>query len=170
MARSTLASFVLLVIILTSLNEATSTMTSEEVAKNSVITWLSQNDFVLRNIAATRGRPAIAKRRGRPRRVKPPDLIAKRRNQNYYYFVEVKGDPPSTTKFYQVWGEIAIQMARKTPAAYAIALPISFKQTILDLLSLRSWKKTGFRILVVRQRDVVELRPSVQAFDSLGRL
>jgi hypothetical protein len=145
-------------------------LVSEEAVRNVVTEWLSQHDYELRLVATTRGRPSIARRRGRPRAVKPPDLIAKRRGQSYYYFVEVKGDPARTTKFFEVIGEILIQMARTTPAAYGVALPISYKPIILELLSLSAWRKAGFRLLIVRGHHVEELAPSAANFDRLGQL
>lgn len=145
-------------------------MVSEEKVRNTVTEWLSQNNYELRLVATTRGRPSISRRRGRPRKVKPPDLIAKRRNQNYYYFVEAKGDEATTTRFFEVIGEILVQMARTTPAAYAIALPMSYKPIILELLSLRAWQKAGFRIIIVRKNNVVELKPTEADFDKLGKL
>ena len=145
-------------------------MVSEEKVRNTVTEWLSQNNYELRLVATTRGRPSISKRRGRPRKVKPPDLIAKRRDQNYYYFVEAKGDKATTTRLFEVIGEILIQMARTTPAAYAIALPMSYRPIILELLSLRAWQKVGFRILIVKAHDLVELKPTTAGFDRLGLL
>ena len=144
-------------------------LVSEESVRNSIIVWLSQNDYELRLVASTRGRPSISRRRGRPHAVKPPDLIAKRHGQNYYYFIEAKGDP-ATTKFYEVIGEILIQMARTTPAAYGVALPISYKPIILQLLSLRAWHRAGFRILITKNHQVVEMAPSALSFDRLGQL
>jgi len=146
-------------------------MVSEDIVRNAVIIWLSRNNYELLYIATTRGRPPrIPRGPGRPRIAKPPDLIAKRRNQNYYYFVEAKGDPPSSSKFQQVMGEIMCQMARKAPAAYAIAVPISFKSVILNLWNFQVWKKSHARFLFFKNWRVFELRPSVRDFNGLKRI
>ncbi len=148
-------------------------MLSEEAIRNAVITWLSRK-FEFRHVATTRGKPPSLRGRGRPRNVPPPDLIAKLRNQNYYYFVEAKGDPPSKFKLRHAIGEILEQTARKTPAVYAIACPISFKSIILRF-PLSMWKRLSpFRILIVMRKSgtnvVKEIKPTAKGFAALREL
>jgi hypothetical protein len=143
---------------------------TEETVRNVVTVWLNSTNYDLVSLSSTYGRPRIARRRGRPRSVKPPDIIAKRREQNYYYFIEVKGDPASKKKLYEVIGEIVVQRARTTPARYGIALPMSYKPLILDVLSTQAWKQGGFYLLLVKDQNVTELRATLQNFDRLGRL
>jgi len=143
---------------------------SEETVRNVVTVWLNGANFDVIALAPTRGRPRVSQRRGRPRNVKPPDIIARRRGQNFYYFVEVKGDRASKRRLYEVIGEIMVQRARTTPARYGIALPISYKPMIMDVLSTQAWRRGGFYLLIVKDQSVTELRPTVQNFDNLGRL
>ena len=146
-------------------------MPSEEGIRNDVTIWLTRKNFELKYVATTRGRPRVAQPRGRTRNAKPSDIIAKRRNQNFYYFIEVKGGPPSTTNLYGVIGQIIVQRARSTPASYAVALPASYKQTILEVLSLRAWKVGRFNIILVKgNHDVMEFRPGKRNLEKLRGL
>jgi len=146
-------------------------LTTEESVRNDVTMWLTRKDFELKYIATTRGRPRGSQPRGRPRNAKPPDIIAKRRTQNSYYFIEAKGDSPSTTNLYGVIGQIVVQKARTTPASYAVALPVSYKRTILDVLSLRAWKQARFNIILVKSNhSVVEFRPGKRNLENIRGL
>jgi hypothetical protein len=129
-----------------------------------VIVWLNKHGYDIIGLPADKGRASLPGKRGAPMKTpNPPDIYAKRRGQNFYYYIESKGDPPSTQALSNVIGELTRHMVAKTPARYAFAVPKSYCSVISRYLKYESWKKLGVYILLVGDDSrVTQLNPSKQ--------
>jgi len=136
---------------------------TESRVRQFLCLWLNREGYNLLDLARDWGHPPRTKgRRGAPT-VTPvlPDIYAKRRGQSYYYYIEAKGDPPTTTAFYNAIGEIQARMGATTPARYGIGLPMSFCKTICQCFTYEAWRNSGVYILLVDGRGTVaELQPT----------
>lgn len=121
----------------------------EPRVREHLVRWLSSRGYTNITMAPHVGRPP-SKSKGRGRPIKSsanPDI--KGNKGTSYYYIEAKGDPPSTTKIYTAVGELCAKKAATTPTTYAIGFPESFAPYILNVLSLRAWERLEIRILLV---------------------
>jgi hypothetical protein len=131
--------------------------------------WLNKKGYDVVYISTDRGPQKIPTKRGAPRKAPNyPDILAKRRAQNFEYYIEAKGDPPSSQALSSVIGEVTRLMVTKAPARYAIAVPESFCGVICKYLKYETWKKQGIYILLVgKDGEVTELNPSKQNYERI---
>jgi hypothetical protein len=92
-----------------------------------------------------------------------PDIVAKRRSQNYYFYIEAKGDPATDEKLFTAIGQVVSCMVTTTPARYAMAFPVSFHRVLCDYLNYRVWKWLGIYVLLVQEQNptVQEFKPTI---------
>ncbi|MCJ7425047.1 hypothetical protein MUP01_12400 [Candidatus Bathyarchaeota archaeon] len=137
-------------------------MLPEPRLKQYVIIWLNKEGYDVIGLPADTGPASLPSRRGAPlKSPNPPDIYAKRRGQNFYYYIEAKGDPPGTQALSSVLGEITRHMVATTPTRYAIAVPMSFCRIIGSYFRYEAWKRLGVYILLVDENaEVSELNPS----------
>jgi hypothetical protein len=101
----------------------------------------------------------------------PTDPDVRGRKGTTYYFIEIKGDPPTTQKIYQAIGEICTKRASTTPKTCCIAFPKSFASKLSKILPLRAWKKLDVKILIVSHTgEVTEYAPTEANLEEIKRL
>lgn len=144
-------------------------MLNERRLKQHLITWLNSQGYDIMGLPADKGPATLPPRRGAPMKTpNPPDIYARRREQNFYYYIEAKGDPPSSQALSNVIGELTRHMVAKTPARYAIAVPTSFCGVMSKYLKYQSWKKQKIYILLVgAEGKVTQLNPSKQNYERI---
>jgi len=142
----------------------------EPRVREHIVAWLSSKGYQIR-MAPHRGRPpSKTKGKGRPSKSSADPDIKGRKGTTYYY-VEAKGDPPSTGQIYTAIGEICTKRASTTPTVFSVAFPVSYVPFVLNLLSLRAWKKLDIRILfVTTSGEVKEYAPSRASLDEIKQL
>jgi hypothetical protein len=150
---------------------------AEQRLKDYLYAWLNKNGYNILRIPPIRG-PATQKQ-ARGRKMKSPsipDIYAKRKGQQFYYYIEAKGGKPNVQTFYNVLGEIVTKRAARTPARYAIALPETFSKTILKNLPYETWKNLGksnlsiYILLVDKSGNVQEFAPTKANYKKISRL
>jgi hypothetical protein len=143
----------------------------EPRVREHLVRWLSSRGYTNITMAPQKGRPpSKPKGRGRPSKSSSNPDIKGNKGTSYYY-IEAKGDPPSTTKIYTAIGELCTKKAATTPTTYAIGFPISFAPYILNLLSPRAWKRLEVKILLVSNSgEVAEYSPSKASLQKMKGL
>jgi len=118
---------------------------SEEEVKKLTIQWLKKQGYEISGVSPRVGRHRHTKKRGRTPKAAQPDIKGKKGTK--YYYVEVKGDPPSAGKFYDAIGQIVTKMATKAYVEYAVALSPNYDR-FLHLMPVEAQKRTRIRILI----------------------
>ena len=110
--------------------------------------WLEEQGYKIVVASPKRGRTPTKSGRGRkPLAVTPPDIKAKKGTD--YYFVEVKGDPASSSAFYTAVGQLVTKMAAKTQTKYALAFSPSYEK-LLHLMPPEVQKKFKINVIVAQ--------------------
>jgi len=116
---------------------------TEEFVKNSIITWLSQNDWQFLNIATPQG--------------KGVDIRAKHNKYGRYYFIETKGSSNAEVDFVYSLGQIITRMkdSGSTRNYYALGLPQKSAAIALRRLPFQVSKKLLLHIFSVNEHGHV---------------
>src|SRR5208282_2321176 len=120
---------------------------TEEQVKKFTKKWLESKGYKIVALTKKKGAPR-RKGKGRGRRplaVTPPDIKAKKGTS--YYYVEAKGDPPTSNALYMVIGQIVTKMAAKTQIEYAIAVSPNYKR-FLHLFPPQAQRKFNIKVII----------------------
>jgi hypothetical protein len=140
----------------------------EARVRQFLIIWLNNNNYDIKHLPPDWGKgPWRTGRGARHIAPQPPDIYAKRRSDYpYFYYIEAKGDPPSTTKLQTAMGQIRACMGSTAPASYGMAFPMDFCRIIRDHLSYEAWDGLGANILLVDDNgEVFELNRSKNNYE-----
>lgn len=121
---------------------------TEEYVKNRIIEWLGRQNY---RIISVKGFAEHGL-----------DIRAKRLKTNYYYSIEVKGDPqlnPEKMRYpflVSGLGEIFQRITKMKYCRYALALPTSYEILVRRRIPWVAAKRLDFEVLLVDSRGLVK--------------
>lgn len=121
------------------------TLLTEEFIKNSIVTWLNKENYIVLDLKTLLGHGA--------------DIRAKKAKSANYFIIEAKGDSSDKGRqvaFVSALGEIVQRIKHERHYRYAVAFPETYRQLVMKRVPWVSSKRLGVEFLFVSEKGKVD--------------